>query len=97
MAKASTTKPSIFNYIAIVFGRYHLTIFTVVIVGGLSTAVLLLNAILAESSDTSGYTSALDVTTFDQATIDRVTQLKSSSDTSPDFTLPSGRTNPFAE
>lgn len=97
MTKTSTTKPSIFNSIITVFERYHLTIFTVVIVGGLSTAVLLLNAILVESSDTSGYTSTLENTSFDQVTINRVTQLKLSSDTSLNFTLPSGRISPFAE
>lgn len=94
--KNSADKPSVFRPITNVFSRYHLTIFTVVFVGGLATAVLVLNAIMAQSSDTTGYTSPLDSTTFDQVTIDRITKLKLSSDT-PEFSLPSGRTSPFSE
>lgn len=94
--KNTAYKPSIFRPIMNIFGRYHLTIFTVVFVGGLATAVLILNLIMTQSSDISGYTSPLDSTTFDQATIDRITKLKLSSD-APEFSLPSGRTSPFSE
>ena len=93
----NTNKPSSFITIAQTLGRYHLTFFTVVLVGGLSTAVLILNDILKQSSDTTGYTSSLDITTFDQVTIDRLTRLKSSSEGLTDYTLPAGRVNPFAE
>ena len=93
----SATKPSIFSPVIAVFSRYHLTIFTVVFVGGLATAVLMLNAIMAQSSDTSNVKTATGSTTFDQVTIDRINQLKTSNDTSTSFTLPSGRSNPFAE
>ncbi len=79
------------------FTRYHFTIFIVVIVSGLATAVLVLNAIIIQSSDTTNYTSSLDVTYFDQASIDRVKQLRSSSEAPSEFTFPPGRTSPFAE
>lgn len=90
-------KSSVFTTITQAFGRYHLTLFIVVLVSGLSTAVLMLNDILKQSSDTTGYTSSLDINSFDQTTIDRLTQLKSSSQASTDFALPAGRVNPFAE
>lgn len=93
----NTDKISPFVTIAQTFGRYHLTLFIVVLVGGLSTAVLMLNEILMQSSDTNGYTSSLNNSGFDQATIDRLKQLKSSSEASTDLTLPAGRVNPFAE
>lgn len=93
----NTARPTLFRPIITVFRRYHLTVFVVVVVGGLSTAVLTLNAILIQSSKTDGFTSSLDSTDFDQSTIDRINQLKPSDDTSARFTLPSGRTNPFSE
>lgn len=77
--------------------RYHLTIFIVVLVGGLSTAVLILNSTIQQSSDITGYTSIANGSSFDQVTIDRLKQLRTSSDPAPAFTLPPGRTNPFIE
>lgn len=79
------------------FQRYNLTIFIVVLTGGLATAVLLLNATLQEASDTTNYTSTLDSATFDQTTIDRVKQLHTSSETTNELVLPDGRINPFSE
>jgi hypothetical protein len=83
--------------VADAFRRYSLTIFIVVLVGGLSTAVLILNSTLQESSNISNDPASLDITTFDQATISRVNQLHTSSDGVGQFTLPSGRVNPFSE
>lgn len=79
------------------FRRYNLTIFIVVLASGLSTAVLMLNASLQKSSDTTGYSSTLDITSFDQTTIDRIKQLHTSDETINGSSLPSGRINPFAE
>ena len=93
----NTDKISPFVTIAQTFGRYHLTLFVVVLVSGLSTAVLMLNEILKQSSNPNGYTSSLDITSFDQATIDRLQQLKTSDQASTSFTLPAGRISPFAE
>jgi len=88
---------AIFAPIANAFRRYNLTIFIVVLVGGLVTAVLMLNATLQESSNTSNDPSSLDITTFDQTTINRVKQLHTSDDKTSTFTLPPGRINPFSE
>lgn len=93
----NSDKKSIPKSVVQFFGRYHLTLFIVFLVGGLSTAVLVLNAVLIESANTDGYTSSLDMTTFDQATIDNVKKLRLSSDTPAEFTLPDGRISPFAE
>lgn len=93
----NTNKISPFTAIAETFGRYHLTLFVVVLVGGLSTAVLMLNEILKQSSNPNGYTSSLDIASFDQATIDRLQRLKSSDEASTAPALPTGRLSPFAE
>lgn len=88
---------TVFIAIAQGFKRYNLTIFIIVLAGGLGTAVIMLNNTLQKSSDTSGYTSSLDITSFDQSTIDRVKQLHTSSEFDSNTPLPSGRINPFAE
>jgi hypothetical protein len=76
--------------------RYHIILFVLTIVGGLVAVILLLNSIIISSSNISTYTSPDDAS-FDQATIDRINQLKSSTDNGGQATLPSGRTNPFVE
>lgn len=77
--------------------RYTVTIFIVLIVSGLSYAVILLNTILQDASDTTGIKSSLDNSGFDQATIERVKQLHTSDEKLPDLALPTERVNPFAE
>ena len=78
--------------------RYSVTIFIVLLVSSLATAVLLLNQVVLSSSDTTGVTSNLDSNTFDQDTINRIEQLHTSTEYSEsDTVLPDGRINPFAE
>jgi hypothetical protein len=88
---------SLIKPIVAVFQRYSLTIFIVVLTTGLAIAVLMLNTIVQQASDTSNYKGGTTSTTFDQVTIERVKQLHSSSDFSNQVTLPSGRINPFSE
>lgn len=79
------------------FGRFHLTIFIVMLTAGLAVAVLTLNGILIRSGEAAGYTSTLDNTSFDQTTIDRLNKLRTSSDPAIEYSLPAGRTSPFSE
>ena len=88
---------SLIGPIAKGFKKYNLTIFIVVLVTGLAIAVLMLNATLQQSSDTTGYTAATKPTNFDQVTITRVNQLHTSTGAPSSITLPSTRINPFAE
>ncbi len=78
-------------------GRYQLTLFFVLVIVGLSAAVLALNQIVVHASNTDGYKSSLDASNFDQTTIDRIKQLRSSSEAPAPFSLPAGRVSPFAE
>jgi hypothetical protein len=91
------TVSSLFKPIGRAFARFHMTIFIVFIVGGLAAAVLLLDGILNDTSNDSGYTSPIDAGTIDQTTLNRIKQLHTSDDPAPTMTLPAGRTNPFAE
>lgn len=78
--------------------RFHLTLFIVTIVGGLIVAILILNTILNQSSGDNGNTPGVGgAASFDQATIDRLNKLKTSTESSGNQALPSGRINPFSE
>lgn len=77
------------------FWRYHLTIFIVVAASGIAIAIFSLIGVIAQSSDTSGFT-ATESTTFDKATIEKVKKLNDQP--SYDFSLPTNqRSNPFME
>ena len=78
--------------------RFHVIIFVTVVLGGLVVVVLLLNNIIITSGDPGDYVPAnKNPSSFDQATIDRIEQLKSRTDQGAPLDLSKGRTNPFIE
>lgn len=78
--------------------RYSLTVFIVLIAGGLSASVIMLkNAIDRSDPEQSNYRSTIDDSSFDQTTVDRINQLKPSAENTTAAPLPSGRVNPFGE
>lgn len=90
---------SVLNKIFKVLNRFRATLFVIIVAGLLAVAILDLNAIqIKASTPAEDYTPSIADTSFDQATIDRIEELRVASDTSDDFTLPQGvRTNPFTE
>ena len=82
----------------LLFTRFHLTLFIIVIAASLGGSVLLLNDVLANLSNLDkSYTSSIGAGSIDQATLDRIKELHTSDETFPVVTLPQGRTNPFGE
>jgi hypothetical protein len=78
--------------------RYHVVLFSIVILGGVAFMVLSLNNIIISSSETAtDYTPAGTTFSFDQATIDQIDSLKSRDQNSANLDLSSGRSNPFVE
>lgn len=79
--------------------RYHVILFSVIVLGGLAAAVFILNSVLEKSDKAAdGYTASSNNTTFDTATVDRLDKLHASSDGStPTIDTGSGRQNPFVE
>lgn len=76
----------------------QVTIFTVLIVGALILAVMLLSTIIDDASGgDENYKSPIDAGSIDQATLERINQLHTSDATVPAVTLPEGRINPFGE
>jgi hypothetical protein len=88
---------SFFKPIGRVIGRYHLTLFILLVVGCLTAAVLLLTNILDEASQIDDYQSPITAGSLDQATLDRINALHTSSDTLPEPIPATGRISPFTE
>lgn len=78
--------------------RFHILVFTIVVLGGLIYCMFVINDIIAQSASETGYTPASTDTSFDQQTIDKLSQLHPSSAVNPgsDLNL-SGRVNPFVD
>jgi len=91
----STT--AIKNSLVTFLHRFHILIFVVMVLGSLAVVIFLLNRIIIQSGDSGTYTSATGNTTFDETTIDRIKQLKTSKEQSAPLDLSKGRTNPFVE
>lgn len=88
---------SLFKPIGRLIARFHLTLFIVFIVGGLSVAVVFLNRILSDTSGADTYTSPISSGSIDQATLERIKELHTSDDPIPAAKPPQGRINPFSE
>lgn len=88
---------SLFSSIGRLIGRFQITLFTVLVVAGLSAAVLLLSGILDSTSDAGDYVSPVGAGSIDQATLDRIKELHTSDQGAPALQLPDGRVNPFGE
>ncbi len=73
--------------------RYHVIMFTLLAIGGLAFATLKINQ--AVSTPQAAPQQAPLSSTFDAATMKKINSLNQTSTQSTNFTLPSGRTNPF--
>lgn len=87
----------LFKPFGIMIRKFHITLFIVILVGGLSAAVLILSSVIRESSDTTNFTPGTTASSFDQETIDRLNKLQTSDQNTGPITLPAGRINPFSE
>lgn len=77
--------------------RFHLVIFITVVMLILSVAVILLYSVAGKASGADSEPSSVTSSSFDQATIDRIKQLRSSSEPSESLNFSNGRINPFHE
>ena len=84
--------------------KHHYFFVTVILFGGLSWAVFMVNEVLNQPTDTDYHDKQLHSTIgtkFNQSTqdtIEKIKALQKATDTnSPQTPLPSGRINPFAE
>lgn len=80
-----------------VLRRFNLTLFILVVLGGLVAAVILLTSILNDASIGAGYQSPINAGSLDQSTLDRINALHTSQEQLPPATQTSGRISPFSE
>lgn len=73
--------------------RFHVIIYSVAVIGGLSIAIFLLSGLLSISSEPAPTSSA----TFDKKTMKIIKDFRTSASGNEPLTLPAGRSNPFAE
>lgn len=74
--------------------RYHILIFSLLVLGGLSAATYILYQTVISSQAAEATPSQ---TRFDTTTIEKIKNLRDSSDTSVPLQRPAGRSNPFQE
>ncbi len=84
---------NIAEMINMVFRKFHLTIFIVIFVVGLATAVIMLTNVFNDSNPDHTTTSNTPSTVSNQQIIDKIIE----QDTNPPYSLPAGRVNPFSE
>jgi hypothetical protein len=77
--------------------RFHIMLFVFVVLVGLIFIVYLLFNIVVKSTEVTGYAPDSTNTTFDQATIKRINELKTRGDEGGELDLSQGRINPFVE
>lgn len=77
--------------------RFHLVIFIAFLAVALSIVVLMLNGIINKSGDTSDIETISTSSNFDEETIERISELKTSSEPSAPLNFSGGRVNPFSE
>jgi hypothetical protein len=92
-----TTSINILKPIKKFLKRFHLTLFLILIVAGLSSAVLVINNTLEDTSTDPSYTSLINAGSIDQTTLTRLNDLHTSTEGNPAQTLPPGRINPVNE
>lgn len=76
--------------------RYHFVLFVIFAVGGLSSAIFLLNKTVEKSYMDNGYTSPVSSAELDTQTIEKLRNLRAAGEATDKIKI-SGRTNPFVE
>lgn len=72
--------------------RFHVVIFTLIVLGGLSIATYILYAAITSTPASEQTTETVG---FDKSTIDDINSLRGAGEASKPLVKPAGRTNPF--
>ena len=78
--------------------RFHVLVFTIVVLGGLVVCMLLINQIITQTGTSTSTAPSAAGADFDQNTINRIKQLHTADDsTQSNLDLSHGRINPFVD
>lgn len=91
MIKGASLTRSINNFLR----RFHVMLFTIIVLGGLAAAIFSLYRIIDTSSQPDDSIAPSTLRNFDEPTIEAIDQLRTTDDNQ--FSLPPGRNNPFVE
>ncbi len=92
------TSASLKTTLSHILSRFHVLIFTIVVLGGLVVCMLLINQIIAQTGTSANTTPSAAGADFDQNTINRIKQLHTADDsTQSSLDLSHGRINPFVD
>lgn len=73
--------------------RYHVLIFVLTVIGGLSLATFMINQAINNAA--AAQTTPETIGGFDKATMEKIKGLRKPTDEPEPLNLPSGRVNPF--
>lgn len=91
-------KTSLSEIVGQAFRKYNATLFTVLIVGGLSYCILVLASISQRPLDSSLYVNNANTgVVFNTVVVNQITNLKTNGANPGNQPLPAGRINPFGE
>lgn len=95
-AKSSLSLAPIARAISGYIKRFHVMIYTLTVMIGVSAAMLMLNGLISAQPETPEPGAGASTQIFDQETIDRINSFNTSDSEGDTFELPPGRINPLA-
>jgi hypothetical protein len=93
----SLSLPAIKKRIFLFLKRFHVVLFVVIVLGGLSVVILLLSATITQSTEPGDYTPQSTNIIFDETTMQRIEELRTREQGDASIDTSQGRTNPFVE
>ncbi len=82
------------QFFARILNRFHVLIFTLTVIIGVSIAIFMLYGLMSDPSEQLDISQTENIS-FDQETIERIENFNTSSSTEDTFNLPPGRINPL--
>lgn len=96
--KSDISLQSITSGISKTLHRYHVVLFTVLVIGGVAAMIFMINQTIIRSTDTTDQQQNDTSMNFDQATIEQLEELDSDASNPGPLALPEGkRISPFVE
>lgn len=77
--------------------RFHVMIYTLTVVIGVSVAMFMLNSLVFQQDTPDEPPASTTTPAFDQDTIERINNFNTSSSGDDNFSLPPGRVNPLVD
>lgn len=89
----------ILDKVGFILHRFHVIIFTIIVIGGLAFIIFILSSLVSSTSDISSFSGNTDTSLrgFDKETIKRLDELRGNNETPEELSFPYARKSPFVE